>query len=930
VTPDCATPLRPAGSSDPSAAGLVLTPVRERDRLGRIVDVRDAIPEDQARFRSRFLDPEFLPGPAGSGLWLEQGHAGYLLHFARADRVRRLALPVVRREAIRPRWPALRPDGGAALLAWGGRLVEIDGATGEARPFASLYGLRVDQLLWGADGDEALLRSGGTLHRVRRDAWPDTLEADGDVRTVVRTKEGIAVAEASGLARRAFDGTLRERRSGVEATALGTWRGGRLLVVVGTLPDAVGAAHVFAIDDGWTRVLSTEAPWADAFDARGHSWLRRGREWLHVAGLEALLTPTATPSPSASAASSAPAAAPEDPGDALDAFLDDAVADLTGSAPAGAEPEAVPSQVPVADVIGAALSAPPSDGEAALADLADLPAEELEAPAGGPDTVTPGLLASALEGDPRPLRTVPYLPDEPGPPPRLEVRLVATAPPEPRPLFDDAPSPAPAPSVTEEALRGAFLPSPPPPPPEVAEAPAAPPASARAEGLFAALAAEDDGALAGLLSAGVDPEEPDRDGRRPLAVARTPAALRRLLAAGATAKGSRAKSRDGTPVLVSQAALDTQDRAARLRVLLAAGASPRVRDPSGRGALHHAARAGDLEAVRTLLAAGAPVSGPRGKAHPLHEAAAAGALDVVDVFLAAGAKVDVLDDVGRRTPLHRAAAMGHLDVVERLLEAGARVDREGGVLREEGRRTPLHDAAEGGRREVVERLLQAGARADRSTSAGRLPSDLAVADAALYFLLEDAERLGDGRATVRERRLRDAEEGVAGRTHLGGAPRRRTRAHEASRAAGGSRRGGGPGARRPPRALPAGATPGGRPARAPPRRRPRADPAAGGAPGGAPDRVRAGRPALGRVRRSRRHRHRRAPRRGRGVGLSLDPRRPGARARNGRPRGRRGGGGPGAPRARRGAGGAAPPHGAPRRVPRHGHAADRPAAPDRR
>lgn len=91
--------------------------------------------------------------------------------------------------------------------------------------------------------------------------------------------------------------------------------------------------------------------------------------------------------------------------------------------------------------------------------------------------------------------------------------------------------------------------------------------------------------------------------------------------------------------------------------------------------LSEAARAGEVAAIRRLLAEGAAVDGPGDEGGtPLHHACASSAPDadriaVVEVLLAAGASTR-RDDAGG-TPLHAAAARGPLALVERLIRAGA-------------------------------------------------------------------------------------------------------------------------------------------------------------------------------------------------------------------------------------------------------------------
>ena len=84
-------------------------------------------------------------------------------------------------------------------------------------------------------------------------------------------------------------------------------------------------------------------------------------------------------------------------------------------------------------------------------------------------------------------------------------------------------------------------------------------------------------------------------------------------------------------------------------------------------------------------------------------AAKAGEIEAVKQHLAAGADVDAKDKYGR-TPLHLSPASGHKEIAELLIARGADVNAKNkyGV-------TPLHFAAGYGRKETVELLITKGA-----------------------------------------------------------------------------------------------------------------------------------------------------------------------------------------------------------------------------
>jgi len=132
-----------------------------------------------------------------------------------------------------------------------------------------------------------------------------------------------------------------------------------------------------------------------------------------------------------------------------------------------------------------------------------------------------------------------------------------------------------------------------------------------------------------------------------------------------------------------------------------------------------AARAGDIEQVRILLASGAEPD-PDGVATPLYFAAQSGHVDIASMLLARGADPNSRSRLG--TPLNVAARRGHLRVVEALLAQGANPSLPGG----EFANTPLHEAALGGAVEIGQRLIEHGADVNARNSAFEPPLHLAV------------------------------------------------------------------------------------------------------------------------------------------------------------------------------------------------------------
>lgn len=173
-----------------------------------------------------------------------------------------------------------------------------------------------------------------------------------------------------------------------------------------------------------------------------------------------------------------------------------------------------------------------------------------------------------------------------------------------------------------------------------------------------------------------------------------------------------------------------------IAAVLCAAAIPRA-EP-----LIDAARNGDAEAVRSLLAQGADANTAQGDGMTaLHVAAERGHGAVTDLLLSAGADVEAKTRIGSYTPLHLASRSGHGQIVRALLEAGAdprAVTTNSGV-------TPLHLAAaamDGA--EAVVALVEHGAEIDaREASSGQTPLMFAAAfnrtEAVVALLERDAD-----------------------------------------------------------------------------------------------------------------------------------------------------------------------------------------------
>ncbi|MFI8461627.1 ankyrin repeat domain-containing protein [Kitasatospora sp. NPDC085464] len=139
--------------------------------------------------------------------------------------------------------------------------------------------------------------------------------------------------------------------------------------------------------------------------------------------------------------------------------------------------------------------------------------------------------------------------------------------------------------------------------------------------------------------------------------------------------------------------------------------------------------AGDLSAVRGLLAEGAevdarfPVVNGFNDAHtPLLVACRDGHEEIARELLAAGADVNATEPTFGAVPLHKAVYNGHAGITA-LLAAVPGVDLDfQGIT---NGYTPLHDALWHGYEECARILVGAGARLDLVGHDGKLPADIA-------------------------------------------------------------------------------------------------------------------------------------------------------------------------------------------------------------
>jgi beta-lactamase regulating signal transducer with metallopeptidase domain len=120
--------------------------------------------------------------------------------------------------------------------------------------------------------------------------------------------------------------------------------------------------------------------------------------------------------------------------------------------------------------------------------------------------------------------------------------------------------------------------------------------------------------------------------------------------------------------------------------------------------LYEAAKAGDLEGVKELVAAGAnPSAKIEGDGSPLIGAARSRRTEITKFLLDQGADPNGVVE-GDGSPLIQAAATGRFEQVDLLIHHGADVN-----LAVEGDENPLMNAAEGGHLEIVKFLIEKGA-----------------------------------------------------------------------------------------------------------------------------------------------------------------------------------------------------------------------------
>lgn len=250
---------------------------------------------------------------------------------------------------------------------------------------------------------------------------------------------------------------------------------------------------------------------------------------------------------------------------------------------------------------------------------------------------------------------------------------------------------------------------------------------ALSEPLFQKIRDRDLAGVETLLGRGVPLDGRDTGGRTPLMaaiVSEDPQLVTALLKSGAD-PNARAPGLPGLPAdpAASQAlvtpltlAIETGEPQIAAAVL---NAGANLLGP-GEPPLCFAAREGDLDMVRAVVDAGAPIDQEDSEGvKPLHHAAIEGHVEVVEYLVSAGADVHAGVDGGRETAVTLAAAHGAVDVVE-LFELYVRrpqIKRARKILRSsnpagDARARRLLNAAMNGRALMAKKLLASGLHPD--------------------------------------------------------------------------------------------------------------------------------------------------------------------------------------------------------------------------
>ena len=193
---------------------------------------------------------------------------------------------------------------------------------------------------------------------------------------------------------------------------------------------------------------------------------------------------------------------------------------------------------------------------------------------------------------------------------------------------------------------------------------------------------------------------------------------------------------------------------------------PNLDEPDAQGFpwILKAAREGDEQLIRRLLASGADINAFHGptRRHALSEAAIHGHQEIVDLLVEERCLVDFPDFEGY-TALHHACRRGHLTIAKKLIASGAAINALGFKqqtalhlaiqvphqsvvmlliqhqasvnVRDASSRTPLHISASQGNKVMCEYLLNAGAQLDSREAHSKTPLEFAC-EAGHYELVQ--------------------------------------------------------------------------------------------------------------------------------------------------------------------------------------------------
>ena len=160
-----------------------------------------------------------------------------------------------------------------------------------------------------------------------------------------------------------------------------------------------------------------------------------------------------------------------------------------------------------------------------------------------------------------------------------------------------------------------------------------------------------------------------------------------------------------------------------VRTLLRSGVDVNAAEADGTTAMHWAAHNGDLQTVEALIRDNGGVNAKnRYGVAPLWLASTNGHADVVSALLRAGADPETPRAESGETPLMAAAMAGHIPVMQRLLTSGA----DPNVVDHVRQQTALMWAAAERHTEAARVLVEAGAHLESRSSIGMTPLMFAI------------------------------------------------------------------------------------------------------------------------------------------------------------------------------------------------------------